>query len=136
MKESDITPEVIAKAKEIAEIWRMEIYEGCWVLHGGLVKLVYQKLGQFISVIIGHQKGEFLSGDLIPIPSILDCLKKLDNSPPEIGIHYSGEKYRVNISFDVWGFSEYPRSVSTTSNTLHQALLSALLKVLTKKETK
>ena len=118
MNKKHITPEIIKLSKEIAKYWRMEIYEGCWVLQGGLVKLVYQKLGQFTRVIIECEKRDVLEGNLIPIPSISDCLEKLS------GITTSIEKELLGLVTNLW------RGYHTNIIEFHETLLSALLEVL------
>ena len=72
MKEKDITPEVIKLSKEIAELYRMEIYKGCWVgwsSDDGL-DLVTTELG--VAFLNKSEKRLWF-----PIPLISDCLEKL-----------------------------------------------------------
>ena len=137
MKESDITQPVIEKCKEIAKHWRMEIYEGCWVLHGGLVKLVFLKRGQFIYIITGEEKLMVVDGDVTPIPSISDCLRKLDS----VGmIVYNSGQWEQGIDHhdlpDVWmlvirkRYGNKSSEIEIKSKSLHEALLSALLEAV------
>jgi hypothetical protein len=123
MKKSDITQPVIDKCKQIAEYWRMEIYEGCWYVDIDLVRLWQLKeIPSFPS-------------EVFSIPSISDCLEKLREGR-WIAFHvYWGifaKKFVVEIQ-------HYPPTGTTsmiikkhqhTSESLHEALLSALLEVL------
>lgn len=114
MRESDITPEVIELAKEIAEIWRMEIYVGCWIIHkdGGIPHLVSTGVQFYENE---HQ---------ISIPSISDCLEKLRelDIEPDISIDANGNTY---LKYDD------PLKMYLYDS-CHEALLSALLEVLKK----
>jgi len=131
MKRENITPKIIELAREIAEYWRMEIYVGCWILDGGMIKLVFLKRGQFIYVIVGEEKRMTVSGNVIPIPSISDCLEKL-------------RELKLRYIFHAWELDEILVSLisdedSTViidqlkSDNLYEALLSALLEVLKEK---
>jgi len=135
MKESDITTPVIDKCKQLAEHWRMEIYEGCWVS--------VEHMGSTLELIIGSDKPRadgkdnrdlFSGGNCIPIPTFSDCLDKLRElgCPLEIKpIKVQkwkwrltwGEPYKIKKP---WGGITNCKDISA----LHEALLSALLEVL------
>ncbi len=129
MKKPDITQPVIDKCKQIAEYWRMEIYEGSWILeawHGMALVKWSPYLVSDIS-LMPHRKNE-----RIPIPSISDCLEKLRELND---IHFT-------IDSDARGWAVaivhpfHPKFNAEIhdfeGDTLHEALLSALLAVLKK----
>lgn len=141
MKQSDITPEVIRLSKELAEHWRMEIYEGCWIargmgrdLSGEYYYKAYQvtwllhKGFQIIDTVHGLQEAPI---KYIPIPSISDCLKKLREFSD-----YWRKLEEVEGNTEVthlvthflcgYGFTKTQLALQE----LHKDLLSALLEVL------
>lgn len=154
MKESDITPEIIAKAKEIAEHWRMEIYEGCYFAvesskkddWEGIDAKIFTPPEIYMTKNIGGGRyygyaspengcGSVFSEDphdyclpdkWFPIPSISDCLEKLRE--------FAEENIQIFIDASlIWfvtinAFSK--KSKVTESKNLHEALLTALLSVL------
>lgn len=125
MREKDITPEIIKLSKEIAEIWRMEIYEGCWIVteeHPKWARLVTGASDNKCRVLAVH----YYTDDCIPIPSISDCLEKV--------AEYAAENITIFIDASMIWFvtlDMYTKKKKTNeSKSLHEALLSALLAVL------
>ena len=115
MRKEEITQEIIEKAKELAEYWRMEIYEGCWV---------YDKLDNVLDLVFGGRKYWFDRGFLktetfIPIPSISDCLEKLRELKPKSPV-------RMKVSIAVL---EYLMN-KTTFAKFYKTTISAILEVL------
>lgn len=92
MEEKDITQPVIDKCKQIALHWRMEIYEGCGVAvwNGSLKKItcvgIIAELDEKEKEIWIRSNGKnehhywnnLEGGWLISIPSISDCLTRLE----------------------------------------------------------
>ena len=109
MKESDITQPVIDKCKQISEHWRMEIYVGCWIICS------YLKM----DVVVLHHGVSIYKGELIPIPSISDCLEKLRELRALSA--FGGGATKAITAF-LMG--------QITITKLHESLLSALLEVL------
>ena len=138
MKKSDITLKIIELAKKIAELWRMEIYVGCWILDNdgkpALLEKVYKDdkfMGGYGSHIRYFSKS---NPKIYPIPSISDCLEKLK----ELGLRYIFHAWELNEVY-VQIISDKAKDViidqqETCFTTLHEALLSALLEVLQKQE--
>ena len=122
MKESQITPRVIKLSKEIAGHWRMEAYEGCW--------LFYVQNQQLTLAQISTQADVKELG-FIPIPSISDCLEKLRELKWCIEISWIMEP---RVRLDYVQPKEESKTIKTTGDTLHEALLSALLEVLRKEK--
>jgi len=143
VKESDITPKIIEKSKELAEYWRMELAYGSWVaVHFsklGLAPLLFD--GEWSSGVpsdsLYHEKTMelFQKDKWFPIPSISDCLEKLREL--SISIHLS-DTARVNIEdVEYFNGSYVVRGIKFRKywflNNPHEALLSALLEVLNAK---
>jgi len=123
MKKSDITQPIIDKCKQLAEHWRMEIYVGCWIVTNFGTKLIIKHPTE-----IPHFRNR---GDFTPIPSIWDCLEKLRELGFKAIIHfdYPGDEPMV----DAFWFRAIPPLLKShkKSPSFHEALLSALLEVLT-----
>ena len=122
MKKSDITPEIIEKSKEFAKYGEPELYVGCWIWE--------ERTG--LSLISDNPQN-YLNPNNIPIPSISDCLEKLREL--SISIHLS-DTARVNIEdVEYFNGSYVVRGINFKKywflNNPHEALLSALLEVLT-----
>ena len=111
MREKDITPEVIRLSKAIAELWRMKIYVGCWVI----------TLREVVYLIKSESEIEWIEEDHggIPIPSISDCLEKLKELDSEWRTHQLVAVFDGLLTYDIM-----------TIQIFHEALLSALLEVL------
>ena len=127
MKKSDITEEVIRLSKEIAGYWRMEIYEGCWII-------AFDELIRFHPV---HMRLDgiglkFLNGacdrNWFPIPSISDCLAKLK----EMGYMLKIKSYAKEWLVELYEMDENEQVIylDIGRDSLHLALLSALLDVV------
>ena len=117
MREKDITKEVIRLSKEIAEHWRMEIYEGCWFVSG--------LDGQPILYKDILYDPDYKKPD-IPIPSISDCLEKIR----ELGYCMRLEDQPDFYEFGIWDDVEYAPIATGADQNLHQCILSALLEVV------
>ncbi len=122
MKESDITQPVIDKCKQITELWRMEIYKGCWVEINTNVYLVNRAESKI------YQTGNTIwnKKDGIPIPSISDCLEKLQERQ-EIMPEYYNKKHFDRSLLNI--FKNYIKGEFTVEK-VHYWLLTALLEVL------
>lgn len=110
MKKSDITKEVIRLSKEIAEVWRMEIYKGCWIITPK--RLLY--------LVTNDHELDWMSKEgyiHTPIPDIADCLRKLREYAEDC-------KWEIREFIFEWLDGKSPISE------LHELLLSALLEVL------
>ena len=129
MNKKHIMPEIIELSKELANYWRMPIYEGCWVCviqvkKGGEKfnrKLIDGKtfwIDKDTRQLYCWSLGKIHENDYFPIPSISDCISKLIELDPEwrtaaIVANFHGV-LMGNIPLDEW----------------HLALLSVLLEVL------
>ncbi len=124
MKESDITQPVIDKCKQIAEYWRMEIYEGCWiVLWNGQIKLIDCESKEDLD------EDGYSDKDLTPIPSISDCLEKLDELGWVVWVGNADDsEVKSPWVCHIYKIDEY-KEENYGDNPL-EALLSALLEVL------
>ena len=136
MKESDITPKIIEKSKELAEYWRMELAYGSWVaVHFsklGLAPLLFD--GEWSSGVpsdsLYHEKTMelFQKDKWFPIPSISDCLEKLMELRLRYIFHaWELDEILVSLIDDEKGDVTVDQMKATT---LHEALLSALLEVV------
>jgi len=139
MKKQDITPEIINLAKRIAEYWKMEIYEGCWIQNNygkPCLELVTKThLKSYLIESVTPEKHWF------PIPSISDVLLKLDELNMiiyNLGQLEQGVDYRY-LS-DIWivvirkRYRDKSSEVEIKAPSLHEALLTALLGVLEKEK--
>ena len=135
MRKSDVSQPVIDKCRELAEHWRMGIYEGCWVaraisgdLSGTREYKIYQVtwlLHKGFQVINTTHGLEDMPIEYYPIPSISDVLSKLKEMKIlDIELIQEGDFWTV------WFFSDEEHPKGKTCNTLHEALLSALLEIL------
>ena len=113
MKQSDITSEIIALSRKIAEYWRMEIYKGCWYCDIDILCLWHE-----------NYEPDF-PDEVFPIPSISDCLEKLG----QLGV---GDIELIQ-DVDKWTVYFFPKTATHATammgNSLHEALLQALLAV-------
>ena len=133
MKKQSITKEVIRLARKIAEYWRMEIYEGCWVLRRGEVPdnpVLVDK--EIINLLNDVGYGD---EDITIIPSISDCEQKL----VELGYEFMNlmrRPFKDPWMVKVWDAESHDLDADTIKRwdnkgeTLHEALLSTLLEVL------
>ena len=134
MEESDITQPVIDKCKQITEYWRMEIYEGCWVISQRKewknVSDIEMKadITDDSIVLIDNVSKVQIPSLTIPIPSISDCLEKLRELNYKYGIEYDHDGHWIHIH----GGKEEWYSANFDHQDAHIALLSALLEVLRK----
>ena len=123
MKESDITPEIIAKAKEVAEKRRMEIYEGCWVAKWKYYQkkwIVYHVQSKVLAQLYNPMK------KYIPIPSISDVLQKLNKRFEILPDYYNKKHFDRSLS-NIW--KNYLSGKFSVVE-VHYWLLSALCEVL------
>lgn len=152
MKESDITPEVIKLSKEIAKLWKLEIYRGCWYhnsrdgkLHcwGGSFSIPSEELEFNLQEMLPKDKPEPLR--ITPIPSISDCVEKLrklgwfiwqiwerGKEPKELSDWVIQITKAIESGEYVFGYRMKEHCKLIEASTLHKALLSALLEVLKK----
>ena len=123
MREKDITPEVIRLSKKIAELWRMEIVKGVWYI---------DDVDDTPFLAAGNYSPIFL-----PIPSISDCEQKLVELGYE-SINLLRRPFKLPWMIDVWDKESHDLDADTIKTgenedeTLHGALLSVLLKALSK----
>jgi len=134
MKKQSITKEVIRLARKIAEYWRMEIYEGCWVYIRKklrIIRNVYLDLGYYFT---GRDEQWTIKSGL-PIPTISDCEQKL----VELGYEFMNlmrRPFKDPWMVKVWDAESHDLDADTIKRwdnkgeTLHEALLSTLLEVL------
>ena len=136
MRKADITTPIIEKCEQLAKHWRMEIYEGCWVEVTIGRKTVCHTVG-YIGEDALYRVNTGLAlfhvaraDELLPIPSISDCLEKLRelNWYPEMA--WITEP-RVRIDYLCSGKSSQVIQIKQ-GDTLHEALLSALLEAVKK----
>ena len=133
MKQSDITPKIIELSKQIAEYWKMEIYEGCWVniSRDDTQKIVLATkvncLGFYWRSPDMNDFRFFACPEDFPIPSISDALEKLRELDWCIEMTYICEP-KIELNYVKGG--ERFKQIKAEGNTLHEALLSALLEVL------
>ena len=122
MKQSDITPEIIALSRKIAEYWRMEIYKGCWYCDIDILCLWHE-----------NYEPDF-PDEVFPIPSISDCLEKL--RALNLRVYISGLHYKYPVNDEKWYSVSIHRLpygeeiVFICIENFHEALLQALLAVL------
>lgn len=149
MKESDITSEIIVKAKEIASLWRAEIYVGMGVAIFNASTSMLTEVGIIMEldkkderIWVGKESKEswyywnnLEGGWLIPIPSISDCLEKLIELGFKVDIETQALNQKKHWGVKTWGhYSKKARWFY--SKGLLEALLSALLEALEKQEVK
>ena len=140
MKQSDITERIIELSREIAKYWRMEIYEGCWiydeveerlVLFGKDTQLILNGKLLTYSLLIKSdttkELAQVTSGKFFPIPSISDALGKLRELDWCIEMTYICEP-KIELNYVKGG--ERFKQIKAEGNTLHETLLSALLKMM------
>ena len=129
MKQSDITPESIKLSKQIAEFWRMEIYEGCWV--SKKVRKLVTKDEKIIckeiwkTRLYNGRTTIIKEGECFPIPSISDVLTRLQELDYILSIWQRGDKMFAVTASRPMGMGR-----SKTSESLYVALLQSLLSVL------
>ena len=122
MKHETITPKIIELAKKIAELWRMEIRRGVWIIDDdgkeALITRIYND-GK-VMADYGDYTRYFTKDNpkIFPIPDIGDCLGRLEE-------HSISARRRTLIPyFNSYAFGE----IKTIE--FHESLLSALLAVL------
>lgn len=135
MKESDITSEIIVKAKEIVKYWRMEIYEGCWVVNQSktwreVSSIKKEAVIRDEGAVLIYTKSQIRNYELaVPIPSISDCLEKLREL--EVGVALQDHLFLM-YAVGTWDSETSKFKPTADASTPLEALLSALLEVLTK----
>lgn len=117
MKESDITQPVIDKCKQIAKLWGMEIYEGCWCI------LRWQEPFLIVDELLAQWADE---QGAIPIPSISDCLEKLGERQKFMPDYYNKKDFDRSLL----NIFKYYIKGELTVEKVHCWLLTALLEVL------
>ncbi|GAG13768.1 unnamed protein product [marine sediment metagenome] len=148
MKQLNITLKVIELAKEIAEKWRMEIYEGCWYQYTSLgplddkeetcLLLHSDREPTSVQKQLDAPKNDIFRGSYIPIPSISDCERKFTQlgwtiyrtiqHEQAIDHHELGDMWQVVVRRR-WDENKKDW-IEMMASTHHEALLSALLEVL------
>ena len=141
MKQSDITPEIIALSKRIAEKWRMGVHKGSWWQRTAenypdeLILIPDEGSAELFNDISKHER---LHHHGFPIPSISDCLEKL----MEFNFNAYDWSSRIckkrKLSLTIFRDNFYECDDGELVNhflefegtTLHEALLEALLTVL------
>jgi len=135
MKEQEITPKVIELAKEIARHWRMEIYEGCWIVwNDNVINLVTD---EHTLKFLLRTESRILH--YVPIPSISDCLEKLRELGYE-SMNLQRRPFRSSWMINIWDKESHNLEVDTIKRwrnkgeTLHEVLFSVLLEALKEEE--
>jgi hypothetical protein len=131
MRQSEITPKIVEISKKIAEKWRMEIYEGCWIYDDANDEL-FMTVGQYMIDKKIEYDGKFqkpnhitfsdpssIMRKCIPIPSLSDALDAIYDRSCPFGTFITLEKR----------FNDWTHGIITTQE-LHEAVLEALLEVL------
>ena len=143
MRKSDIIEKVIELSKKIAEHWRMEIYVGGWIcliqIKRGKQKFNPELVDGKIFWIDKDTRqlywgsfGEIHKKEYIPIPSISDCLALLTPRFNEIALDYSVDNVIDEKHWYVGCVKkgEYVPHIEMSNESLHLALLSALLEAV------
>lgn len=141
MRKSDITDEVKRLSKEIAEYWRMEIYEGCWIRVGNKTRLILNIVEEYFFTNDYYPGGnpQFKKKSGFPIPSISDCERKLVEMGYE-SMNLQRRPFKNPWMADIWDKESHDLEANTIKRwedkgkTLHEICLSVLLKVLTWEE--
>ena len=132
MKEQNITLKIKELAREIAEYWRMPIYEGCWAHlpdkwnKRDFENLVLVQNKESVRNIKREMRRKESYHHWIPIPDIGDCLEKLRERQGFMPEYYKKKDFNrslMNI------FKNYIEGQFTVEEA-HYWLLSALLAVL------
>jgi len=141
MKKSDITPGVIEAAKKIAELWRMEIYKGCWAHlpdkwnKRDFENLVLVQNKESVRNIKREMRRKESYHHWIPIPDIGDCEQKLVELGYE-SMNLQRRPFKHPWIADVWDKESHDLDTDTINRwedkgkTLHEIVLSITLKAL------
>lgn len=147
MNRNDITEKIIELSRKIAELWRMDIYRGCWIVCKDtgklfLVEVVEEWKDGDVSYDLSEGDGiqtepiasfkEHVDNFFIPIPTIHDVLRKLR----ELKFNYDIASYRTRkiISLAIYNPNSFANGMQFESESLREVLLTALLQVLESRE--
>jgi len=134
MNQKQITDEVKRLAKEIAKLWRMELYEGCWVqvaiesdAHQDRL-LMFNPEKMFIDGKMLRFSNGYYYDEWFPIPDIGDCERKL----LRLGFTYRTDRLLSCVVIQLYDPEDEgkPYGKEMQGVNTHEALLSTLLEVL------
>jgi len=142
MKQQDITPKIIELAKAIAELWRMPIYVGCWMMvkgddnwkithkvdTGGFTLILFDSHWKLESGALYHTDLPNAYREFFLIPDIGDCERKL----LRLGFTYRTDRLLSCVVIQLYDPEDEgkPYGKEMQGVNTHEALLSALLEVL------
>jgi len=141
MKEQNITLKIKELAREIAEYWRMPIYEGCWAHlpdkwnKRDFENLVLVQNKESVRNIKREMRRKESYHHWIPIPDIGDCEQKLVELGYE-SMNLTRRAFQNPWAIKVWDYESHDLDTDTikasekTGKSLHEIALSALLAAL------